>query len=138
MYKISGKGSLSKKRAWKWFSLYVRLRDCIATTGTRTTCKCVTCGNAVNYTEIDAGHAMGHRQNSVLLDEELVYGQCQMCNRFNGGEKQAFKIFLVNKYGLAWYEMKEQGSKKSVQISDMEFDILAEEYKLKYNRIKND
>jgi hypothetical protein len=137
MYKISGKGSASKKKAWKWFSLYIRLRDCLVTTGTPTACKCVTCGKVVPWDDIDAGHSMGHRQNSVLLDEELVYGQCQMCNRFNGGEKQAFKIFLVHKHGLDWYELKDQGSKQAVQISDMEFEVLAEEYRKKYNALRS-
>ena len=136
MYKVTGKGSASKKKAWKWFSLYIRLRDCLVTTGTPTACKCVTCGKVVPYDDIDAGHAIPGRKNSVLLDETLVYGQCQMCNRFNGGEKQAFKIFLVKKHGSDWYEMKEQGSHEAVTITDAEFELLAKVYRLKVEKLR--
>ena len=135
MYKVTGKGSASKKKAWKWFSLYIRLRDCLVTTGTPTACKCVTCGKVLSYDDIDAGHALSGRHNAVLIDEELVYGQCQMCNRYNGGEKQAFKIFLVNKHGSDWYEMKEQGSHDAVTITDAEFELLAKVYRLKVEKL---
>ena len=134
-YRTSGKKHAAKDTAWKWFSLYIRLRDCLATTGSDIQCRCVTCGKIVPYSKVQAGHAIGGRHNAVLFDEDIVYGQCKDCNEVGGGEYQSFKIFLVNKHGEAWYEMKEQGSHKAVQISDDEYRLIGEHYRKEYKKL---
>ena len=135
-YKRSGKKHPAKDTAWKWFSLYIRLRDCLATTGSAAACKCITCGNIVPYEQLDSGHAIPGRHNAVLFDELLVYGQCRGCNQGGGGERQAFKSFLVALHGVAWYEMKEQGAKKTVLITDEEFRLLGEHYRKAYHALE--
>ena len=134
-YKTSGKKHAVKDTAWKWFSLYIRLRDCIATTGTDMACVCVTCGNQI--TEPQAGHGIPGRHNAVLFDESIVYGQCKTCNETGSGERQAFRAFLVLKHGESWMIMKEQGSKQSVFYSDLDFRAIAKEYREKYNALKD-
>lgn len=66
----------AKATAWKWFSKYIKLRDCLATRNSTEECKCVTCGAIVSGRLLHAGHAIGGRNDSILFDEELVNGQC--------------------------------------------------------------
>ena len=80
------KRSKAKERAWKAFSDWVRLRDCLATTGTRDYGICITCSERGDpswkpYKELQAGHAVGGRGNAVLFHEQLVNAQCGYCNR---------------------------------------------------------
>jgi hypothetical protein len=90
----------------------------------------------VPYCQLDSGHALGHRQNSVLFDEQTVYAQCRRCNQGGDSEKVAFKMFLVKKHGIDWYNFKVTGSKQSVFYSDLDFRAIAKEYREKYNALK--
>jgi hypothetical protein len=65
-----------KAKAWKMFSTYIRLRDCLKTTGTLDKGVCITCGKLCDFKELQAGHYIGGRGNSVLFDEKIVNGQC--------------------------------------------------------------
>ena len=134
-YRTSGKKHAAKDTAWKWFSLYIRLRDCLATTGSDIQCRCVTCGKIVPYEQLDAGHALPGRHNSVLFDESIVYAQCRKCNQQGDGEKVAFRKFLVEKHGEEWMQMKEQGAKKTVQIDDASYKLIGEHYRKEYKKL---
>ena len=135
-YRTSGKKHAAKDTAWKWFSLYIRLRDCLITTGSAESCKCVTCGNIVPYDQLDAGHAISGRHNAVLFDESIVYAQCRKCNQGGDGEKIAFRNFLVNLHGEEWMEMKEQGAKQAVQIDDAGYRLIGEHYRKEYKKLE--
>ena len=133
-----GKRKGVKATAWTWFSKYIRLRDCIATTGSTGYCKCFTCGKVVPYEQIDAGHALGHRQNAVLFDESIVFGQCRTCNSGHDGEKQAARRYLIERHGEEWVEMKESGMKQSVDLSQEALQIISDHYRRAYNCMKKD
>lgn len=99
----------AKEKAWKAFSDYIRMRDCLATTGTTTHCICVTCSVRGDYSwkeykQIQAGHAVGGRGNAVLFNEKIVNGQCGYCNRKPpmglGGDYGNYAIWLAERYGL--------------------------------------
>ena len=74
-----------KDRAWRVFSKYVRLRDCLKTTGTLTHGKCITCGKLLSISFCDAGHFVSRRYNSTLFDEKNCHIECRYCNRFLNG-----------------------------------------------------
>lgn len=134
-YRTSGKKHSAKDTAWKWFSLYIRLRDCLITTGSAERCICVTCRGNVPYEQLDAGHALPGRHNAVLFDESIVYAQCRKCNQGGDGEKVAFRKFLVSKHGEEWMQMKETGAKKTVQIDDASFKLIGEHYRKEYKKL---
>lgn len=99
----------AKDAAWAAFSYYIRIRDSIATTGTITSCICVTCrerGDSTPkpFSKIQAGHAVGGRGNAVLFNEEITNGQCDYCNSQGAfglkGDYGNYMAFLVKKYGL--------------------------------------
>ena len=136
-YKPSGKGSAAKNTAWRNFSRYIRLRDSLATTGTTDYCKCVTCGNVVSKSYLEAGHAFPGRTNGILFDEDLVYGQCRHCNRAREGEEQAFRIFLVQLHSQAWYDLKKTARRQGTFYTDDDYRIISGEYRRKYKELLN-
>jgi hypothetical protein len=96
------KPSLSKtlKRTWDIFSKYIRLRDCLKTTGNPATGKCYTCGRLCEYVNCDAGHFVSRRFKSTLFDERNVNLQCKSCNGFPGAATyREYEKHLIKDYG---------------------------------------
>ena len=91
-----------KKCVWKLFSHYIRLRDCIETTGTSSTGKCVTCGRTYPFGKLQAGHFMPGRMDCILFEEQAVHAQCYRCNVTQSGMWPAYYIAMEKKYGFAW------------------------------------
>jgi hypothetical protein len=74
-----------KNKAWKLCSEYVRRKDADA----GGFCGCYTCGAPIHWKlEAQAGHAIGGRTNSVLLDVDIIRPQCVACNVFRRGMYQ--------------------------------------------------
>uniref|UniRef100_A0A6M3LUQ8 Putative lambda recombination protein n=1 Tax=viral metagenome TaxID=1070528 RepID=A0A6M3LUQ8_9ZZZZ len=88
-----------KDRTWRAFSKYIRLRDCLKTTGTVTHGKCITCGKLLSITFCDAGHFVSRRYNSTLFDERNVHIQCRYCNRFLNGNLLEYRRQIIRLYG---------------------------------------
>ncbi|MFW9872167.1 MAG: recombination protein NinG [Candidatus Thorarchaeota archaeon] len=65
-----------KKEAWKWFSVYIRLKYSQEDGWVQ----CVTCKKWFHWRRIQAGHFVGGRKNNVLLNEKVVRPQCFHCN----------------------------------------------------------
>jgi len=122
-----------KDRAWNTFSKYIRLRDCIATTGTKTEGICVTCGKRFSFKELQAGHALSGRHSSILFDEELVNAQCGGCNGYGGGQYGKYSIWFIAKYGIEkWREKVALQSQIGCKI---DWDEKTLEYKKKYKEL---
>ena len=88
-----------KDRAWRAFSKFIRLRDCLKTTGTLTYGKCITCGKLLNIGFCDAGHFVSRRYNSTLFDEKNCHLQCRYCNRFLNGNPLEYRRQITKLYG---------------------------------------
>jgi len=106
MGKIKKTKQVSKDTVWRWFSLYIRTRDCIETTNTLNSCICVTCGKRVGFKQLQAGHAIGGRNNSILYDEELVNGQCMICNGYGGGKYAEYASWFIKRHGIEKWDEK--------------------------------
>jgi len=91
--------SSTKKKAWRYFSKYIRLRDALKTTGDIHYCKCFTCGRIEPIKKMDAGHFVSRRFNSTLFDERNVHSQCTYCNTFLGGDQLGYRRQLIKFYG---------------------------------------
>ncbi len=89
----------AKDAAWKACSLYIRTRDCIETTGEPEWGHCCTCGVLKHIKEMDAGHYISGRSNSILFVDEGIHIQCRHCNRFREGRKDEYERFMLDKYG---------------------------------------
>jgi len=92
----------AKAETWRLFSLYIRYRDALKTTGSLEECACVTCGR-IKPTRarggIQAGHFIPSRHNSILYDYRGCHGQCVWCNRTLNGNWVPYRAFMVETYG---------------------------------------
>ncbi len=122
-----------KKRAWTIFSKYIRTRDCLRTTGFPDQGQCVTCGKFFPIQELQAGHAIGGRFNSILFDEELVNAQCRACNGYGNGKYADYSVWFINKYGKKKWEKKVQLSHQLAP--NLDYDEIYEKYKKKYESL---
>lgn len=86
---------------WSNFSKMIRLRDCLATTGTPNFCICCTCGARVEDAnrQLHAGHWHPQRRNSVKYCEANCHGQCATCNTGLGGNPREYAKFMEAHYG---------------------------------------
>jgi len=84
---------------WKKFSEYIRLRDCIKTTGTIWKGACRTCGRVYRFEKLQAGHFIPGRTRAILFDEKCVHIQCWRCNHKLQGAWPPFYRFMQQTYG---------------------------------------
>lgn len=101
-----------KKETWNAFSKYIRLRDCLLTTGTKEHALCFTCGNKFHFKELQAGHLVDGRYNSILFDEDGVHAQCLQCNYFKSGNKEKYIPKMIELYGME--RVKEIQDRKNI------------------------
>lgn len=83
-----------KKKCWELFSQKIRQRGADEY-GNNT---CVTCGKVKHWKELQAGHFIDSRNNTVLLDERLVFPQCYACNVGLHGNKIQYWKYMRKKY----------------------------------------
>lgn len=95
--------AIAKDNAWKSFSAYIRTRDCIRFTGNPEQGKCITCNRSYPFKQLQAGHFIQGRSNSVLFDDRLVYSQCFSCNGNppfgKGGNYVEYFVFMEKEWG---------------------------------------
>jgi len=125
----------SKKACWSVFSKYIRTRDCINTAKSTTEGYCVTCNRKFPIAELQAGHAIGGRNNSILFDEELVNAQCRGCNGYGNGRYADYSLWFINKHGIEKWEEK---VRLSHQLAvDLDYDEIYDRFKNKLNNLLN-
>ncbi len=90
-----------KKVLWKIFSIYIRMRDCLETTGTITHGKCCTCGRDYPIGKLQAGHFVPGRMDSILFEPTCVHAQCFRCNIKLGGNWVKYYRYMQKKYDQA-------------------------------------
>ena len=112
-----------KTKCWNLFSKYIRLRDA----NKKGICKCCTCGIKKPWKEMQAGHFVSGRSNSILFDDRGVHAQCKSCNLFNHGKPLEYFLFMEKTQGrhvideLMW--LKTQPRK----ISDEKYEQMIED-----------
>ena len=133
----------TKATAWKYFSKYIRLKECLETTGSFEYGKCCDCGKVQPFNYLDAGHCVPGRNDLILFLEENVHIQCRSCNRSSktktrphDGISPGYYLYMVNKYGEK--KVTELVRKKfmtgNMHISD--FEDIKKKYKEKLKEIK--
>lgn len=87
-------------------------------------CVCITCGkvacwtgNSVGGGEIETGHFLASRRNSILFEETNTGPQCKICNRHHGGEQQLYRRWMTMVRGVAEIERLERLKTQSVQFT---------------------
>lgn len=132
----------SKEIAWGCFSLYIRTRDSLRTTGDIEECVCCTCPNTKPRTGvgcIQAGHWIPGRNNAVLFSEEGVHGQCYQCNGNPPYGKKGNPIeywkFMEEMYGRKVMDRLIEESHGTVIYKKHDYDYIADKYRRKTERL---
>ena len=87
-----------KKKADKYWSLYIRYRDGEQRPDGWWT-QCITCGEWKPLKQMQNGHFQRRSYNIVRYDEENCNAQCYVCNVLRYGEQYIYAIELDKKYG---------------------------------------
>jgi hypothetical protein len=122
----------AKEDAWAAFSLYIRTRDSLLTTGSLRQCVCVTCGRKrprLGKGCIQAGHFLAGRTGAVLFSEIGVNGQCYGCNIGKGGHYVEYTLYMVERYGKPIVDQLILDSKKTLQYKEYEYREIEQLYK---------
>ena len=82
-------------RVDKWFSLYIRLRDC----DENRLAKCCTCGKVVDVKYADCGHFIKRQHMATRFDEVNCAVQCKHCNAFEQGKDVDFERYILTRWG---------------------------------------
>lgn len=129
-----------KKKAWAEFSIFVRLRDALLTTGQDDTLKCCSCGKtypAFGRPCAQAGHLIEGRYHILLFDERAVNGQCYNCNITLKGNWVAYEKFMLKKWGQAVVDRcKEMKYIHLFKYQPYELEEIRDYYKLLHRTIR--
>lgn len=128
--------STEKKKAWKVFSEYIRLRHGSMFSSGDVFCICYTCGAQKHWKEMQAGHGIGGRNNAVLFLEEVVKPQCVGCNVFGRGKYPIFTSRLIKELGMEEYDRILTLSQQTVKYTAMDYKAIAERYKQMLEHLK--
>ena len=93
----------------------------------------MTCDKYFPFEELQAGHAISGRNNSILFDEQLVNAQCRGCNGYGNGKYAEYSIWFIKEYGLKKWEEKVRLSRQ-VKV-DLDFDEIYSKYKKKVEKL---
>lgn len=118
-----------KTKAWHEFSVFVRRRDCLKTSGDPTHGFCYTCGaHKPGFGKVgcmQAGHFIPGRRGAYLFDERQVHAQCYYCNGPLKGNWPRYYEAMVKDYGQ---ELVEELISKKWETKDFKAFELEEIY----------
>ncbi len=121
-----------KKKAWDAFSKYIRLRDAIATTGTREWLLCCSCNKSYPVFGkgcAQAGHFVPGRSHALLFREKGVHGQCYNCNQTLKGNWVNYEKFILRKYGQGVVDEEKQAKHSTIKYTAVELEEICNKYK---------
>jgi len=128
-----------KKKAWTEFSIYIRLRDALLSSGEETVLNCCSCDR--RYPSFgkgcaQAGHFIPGRLNAVLFDERQTHGQCYNCNVNLYGNWVAYEVFMVKLWGKETTEQCKLMKYKLIKYQPYELEEIRDYYKLLHRTIR--
>ena len=129
--------STLKRKVWKVFSEYIRLRDCLETTGLPDYGKCITCQKTVPRKLLQAGHFIPGRHNANLFSEKGVHAQCYNCNINLRGNTLEYRRQIINLYGEGVDIELEDKSTEIKKFTPQDLIELTEYYKNKIGELKD-
>ena len=115
-----------KKKAWALLSKVKRYVDCIEADGYVT---CYTCGCRKLPEEMQLGHLLDGRSNSILFEEEGLRIQCPGCNIWKSGNKEVFIPKFIDEQGREKYDELCRQKRQTRTISVAEYETLIASYK---------
>ncbi len=120
-----------KKKVWELFSVYIRKRDCLETTGCASFGLCVTCGKRYHFKLLQAGHFIPGRHNANLFSEKGTHAQCYNCNINLRGNTLEYRRQIIQMYGEDADEALEHNANQIKKFTIPELEELQADLKEK-------
>jgi len=92
------------------------------------------CGAVVPWQESDCSHYIYRQCLATRFDRRNTHPSCRKCNRFMGGNLQAYALFLERRYGVGI--LQELEAKKQEIIKNFPYSELIETYKNKLRELQ--
>lgn len=125
-----------KQQVWTLFSKYIRLRDCLATTGTRERGRCITCGEEFPIEKLQAGHFIAGRRNANLFSKKGCHAQCARCNVYLNGNTLEYRRQIIKLYGEGYDELLEREAKQVKKFTVGELEQMKDFYTQKVKALE--
>ena len=125
-----------KEEIWPIFSQYIRLRDCLETTGCASWGLCITCGKKYHIKLLQAGHFIPGRHNSNLFSEKGTHAQCYNCNINLKGNTLEYRRQIIRLYGEGYDEILEAEDRQLKKFTRAELIELKETYTRKIKELE--
>ena len=126
---------LLKKKLWTIFSLYIRMRDGLRTTGSKDWSLCITCSRRYHLKLLQAGHFITGRHNANLFSEKGTHAQCYNCNINLKGNILEYRRKIIELYGKGADIELEKKAKEIKQFTVPELNKMIENYKEKLKKL---
>lgn len=97
--------------------------------------QCVTCGLVKHWKQLQAGHFIPGRRNSILFDERNIHAQCYGCNVMKQGNTVKYFRFMQRTYGDTVIEELEHLNTIDKQFQPKELEELIQDLKQKINEL---
>ena len=119
-----------KTAVWDIFSKYIRMRDCLGTTGSVAYGECFTCDEPPQheFKDLDAGHFISGRHNANLFSEKGCHAQCRRCNRFLHGNQLEYRRQIIRLYGKGYDEILEAEARRIKKFTVVELEDIKKYY----------
>ena len=121
------------KIVWPVFSIFIRIRDCLRTTGCASWGLCITCGRRYHIKLLQAGHFIAGRFNANLFHEKGCHAQCYYCNITLKGNTLSYIDAITKLYGEGIVEELRENDKLKIKFTILDLQERLEDYK---NRTK--
>lgn len=122
----------AKAAAWKWFSMFIRLRDSDA----YGRAQCITCQRSDHWRTMDAGHFITRAKEATLFDERNVSCQCKGCNRFQGGKFFEHEQAIERKFGAGTAQVLKDKAGQVCKRTTSDYQFIADTYKKRVELIR--
>jgi len=117
-----------KKEVWDIFSQYIRITDCLRTTGCSSWGLCITCGKKYHIKLLQAGHFIPGRHNANLFSEYGTHAQCYNCNINLKGNTLEYRRQIIRLYGEGADDKLEAQDRLTKKFTIAELTELKEKY----------
>ncbi|MCK9578719.1 recombination protein NinG [bacterium] len=119
------------------FSQFIRLRDCLKTTGTLTEGICITSDRRFPYKKLQCGHFISRSHNSLRYDERNCHAQSIGDNVFKHGCLDVYFIKMEEMYGRPEVDemLRIKNDYKKFTVEELKEKIY--EYNLKVKNLLN-
>jgi|SRR5690606_7574913 len=125
---------IAEEKLWKWFSLYIRLRD----SDKKGNARCFTCGKIKYFREGDCGHGIPRQHKSTKYDERNNQFQCKKCNAFEEGQKDIYAHNVDVRYGKGTWDTLQVLSRKTCHRGMVDYVAMAQHYEKEARKLADE